>query len=220
MPFVNHDSIRCLHKMCVASILAVFVSLSALQDIGAQPSTIKTPISPLLDDWKIATAGTKATLDDARKIAEANRPTLPKSDPFTPLAGMSCAERLEKRERVVWEDEAGVMVLVPFGDQGSKLLVVPKVRANFPIDLSEHQLKYVSRIAAATCDAMLVASGKQPAANTPSCTTYINPPAGLGVRQMHVHVEAHTGVSASVDDAFLRRAAAHIRSLVGGAGCF
>lgn len=216
---MNRGSVLCFVKAGVSIILVMLVSLTASQNIGAQPVIVQTPVPHLLDEWKIATAGPNATVDDAVKIAETYRPKLPNRDPFTPLAGMTCAERLSKGERVVWED-ATLMALIDTANQSSKLLVVPKASTNFPVDIPERQIKYVARIAAATCDALLVAAGRQPDASDSSCKAYINPPTGLSIRQMHVHVEAHTGVSSPVDDTFLQRTAAHLRSLVGGTSCF
>jgi hypothetical protein len=66
----------------------------------------------------------------------------------------------------------------------------------------------------------VVASGKQPDSSKASCSTRISHPLGLELRQLHVHVEATTGVAAPVDDTFLQRAGAHLRTLVGGTGCF
>jgi galactose-1-phosphate uridylyltransferase len=158
-------------------------------------------------------------MEDARRAAEAARSTLPQREPFTRLAAMNCTDRLANKERVVWEDTV-LMALVDFGNRGSKLLIVPKAATNFPTDLRDSDIAYVSRVAAATCDALMAAAGKQASTTAPSCRMYINPPGGLHVRQLHVHVQAQTGVAAPVDDTFLQRAGANLRSLLGGAGCF
>src|SRR6266850_1077234 len=204
-----------------AILLAACASSSTAQNTSARAATIRTPTPALLADWKAATAGANATLADASKIAEEQRPRVKRDLPdyFTPLAGMTCPERLSlpEKERVVWED-SNLMALVDFGDRGTKLLVIPKVEANFPIDLADNQLAYLSRVAAATCDALLVAAGR-PSADEGSCTISITPPTGIGMRQLHVHVKALTGIPAPVDDAYLRRTGTHLRSLVGGKGC-
>jgi len=112
------------------------------------------------------------------------------------------------------------MALVDTGDRGSTLLVVPKAPANFPIDLTKQLMTRISLVAAATCDSLVRAAGGIPRTDWPSCKMYINPPTALGVKQMHVHVQARTGVSAPVDDTFLQRAAARVHALLGGTGCY
>jgi hypothetical protein len=201
-------------SIAVWFVIGVMLPLS----LAAQPGAIRTPMPALLESWINATTGADSTLDDAFKAAGAARSTLPSRDPFTRLAEMTCSNRLADQERVVWED-AGLMALADFGDRGSKLLVVPKRPANFLIDLKYKEIAYVSRVAAAACDALMGAAGKQASATAPSCDIYIHPPAQLGVRQLHVHVKARTGVAAPVDDTFLQRAGANLRSLLGGAGC-
>jgi diadenosine tetraphosphate (Ap4A) HIT family hydrolase len=202
-------------RAILAGVIVTFIACS-----GRAPSpTIRTPIPPLFENWKAATATRNATDDEVRGIADQRRSGLPSRDPFTPLALMSCDERHAKGERIIWEDSA-LMALVDSGDRGSTLLVVPKAQANFPTDLTRDQMEHVSRVAAATCDALVIAAGGQPTTDPPSCTMYINPPSALSVRQMHVHVEAHTGVAVPVDDTFLHRAATNLRGLVAGSGCF
>jgi hypothetical protein len=219
MTFTSIIADRRVVACCAVLVAIACLSLSAAQDALSRSTTIRTPIPPLLDKWREATAGVNGTLQDARRIAEAARPTLTKNDPFTPLMSLTCTERQSKGERVVWEDGT-VMALVDTRNRGSKLLVVPKTpNTNFPIDLKDPQLAFVSRVAAATCDALVVAAGKQASTGSPSCDIRISPPNGLGVRQIHVHVEANVGVSAPVDDTFLQRTAAHLRSLIGGGGC-
>jgi hypothetical protein len=199
----------------VSVVLLCPVATGQAQDTAVQQAAIATPIPPLLDNWKTAAAGPEASLDDAIKIAEGCRPNLPDRDPFTRIVNMSCAERLAKGERVVWEDDM-LMALVDIN--GSKLLIVPKAVKNYPIDLIE-QMPYVSRAAAATCDALVVAADGKPQDDFASCRMYINPPCTLFVRQIHVHIEPVAGMTAP-NEMFLRRAATHLRSLLAGSGCF
>jgi hypothetical protein len=205
---------RIVSKAATAILLLTLTSVSV-----GQPKDVQSPTPSLLADWIRATAGANAKLEEARRIAEAQRPKLPHFDPFTPLVRMTCPERLEKKERVVWEDGTA-MALVDFGDRGSTLLVVPKAVVNFPVDLKPEEITYVSRVSAATCDALIIAAGQVPPTDGSSCSIYISPPHAIGVRQMHVHVEAKTGVAAPVDDSFLKRAGDHMRRLLGGSGCF
>jgi hypothetical protein len=213
---------HCRQMRIVILLLAFCTSVASSQKTGA-PAGIRTPIPPLLEKWKADVGGPNASDTEVIKAAEGHRPAVLKlRDPFSPLADMKCAERLAKGEKVVWEDGTA-MALVDFGNLGSKLLVVPKQVANFPTDLKpsfKEQMDYLSRVAAATCDALVVASGQKPEASKVSCTIRISPPSGLDVRQLHVHVQATTGVSAPVDDTFLQRTGAHLRSLMGGTGCF
>ncbi len=192
-------------------------------------TVIKTPFPHLYEDWKAATIGPSASDAELRAEAERERGRVQQlKDPFTRLARLTCEQRaaLNPPERVVWEDRGNVedkgklMALVDFADRGSTLLVVPKGHVNFPVDLSPPQLAHLSRVAAATCDALVLAAGEQVSSSRPSCRMYVNPPAALTVSQMHVHVEARTSASVPVDDAFLRRTTAHLRKLVGGGGCF
>ena len=181
-------------------------------------NNLRTSIPPLLTNWTVRTAGANASTEDARRIATARRSQLPIRDPFMPLVALTCEEHAARGERVVWED-ASAMALVDIYNRGPKLLVVPKTQANFPIDLNSDQLDQLSRVAAATCDALLTASGVRPG-DANSCNIYINAPNGLAVRQLHVHVEASSTVSAPVSDDFLKQVAAQMRDLLSGSGCF
>jgi len=219
MKLQSRNAFECVLR--VGTVLVVFtITVLGFQNTPAQPTNIKTRIPDLLADWELATFRSTLPLDEARKRVETYRPGLPQRDPFTSLVLLTCEQRLARNEKVVWEDDDNLMAIVDFGDRGSKLLVVPKHEKNFPTDLDETLMPYVNKVAAATCDALMVAAGKQAGTTTPSCRMYINPPASLGVRQMHVHVQAQAGVTSPVDNTFLKRTAAHLRSLVGGRGCF
>ncbi|MBK6795230.1 MAG: hypothetical protein IPG76_00090 [Acidobacteria bacterium] len=179
----NKIAYQALQAAIACVLLSLCASTLIAQNADTQTATTKTQIPQLFERWKEATAGADATDDDARRIAEGYRSKLPNYDPFTPLAHLTYSERLAKGERVVWEDDA-LMALVDFGNRGSKLLVVPKYKTNFLTDLTKEQMARVSLVAAAVCDALIVAAGRQPGADDASLKMYVNPPTAVGVRQM------------------------------------
>ena len=109
-------------------------------------------------------------------------------NPFILIANMSAAERLQKGERVLWED-AAVMVLVDtFQDPGPKALVIPKAAGIwFPSDAPEATMRKLESVSAAVSDAFMSASGR---GCDPSATAdiYVHDPDSLGVQQLHLHV--------------------------------
>lgn len=108
-------------------------------------------------------------------------------DPFSPIAKMSQVERIAAGERVLWEDDA-IMVLVDRFSSMLKPLVIPKSKIMFPIDAPPELMQRLAVVAAATSDAMICAADKDCDPKS-SSRIYINPPNVIGVRQLHVHVQ-------------------------------
>src|SRR5437868_2639210 len=164
------------------------ITLAVILGAAARTS-IRTPIPTLEQLWN-------AKPGDAER--ERARVTSLR-DPFTPLATLSCSERLANNERIVWEN-SDFMDLVDFSDNGTTLLLVPKVPHSFPIDLPNAQQDELRRLAAATCDALMIAANKVPSTTVPSCRMFVNHPQAVTVRQLHVHVEADAGSPVPVGD--------------------
>lgn len=213
--------------MTIQILLARTIVTAAILATGAAvyaqtKNSITTLLPNLCKEWKVSATSTTTPAADLRAYLTQERQGVEQlKDPFTPLARMTCAQRAAKDppERVVWEDKE-FMALVDFGDHGSTLLLTPIKHVNFLTDLPRDQVARLNRLAAATCDALVLAAGEQVRLKPPSCRMYVNPPRALSVSQLHVHVEAHTGVTPPVDNAFLRRTAMHLRALVPGEGCF
>jgi diadenosine tetraphosphate (Ap4A) HIT family hydrolase len=205
---------------CIGVLLLVGIPSGAvLQTRDTPPSAIKTALPQIYEDWKVRTVGPNESDAKARRVAELARPRVSGlRDPFTGLANLSCEERIAKGEQVVWEDDL-LMVVVDSFDQGSKLLVTPKQRKNFPIDLSNDEIERASRVAAASCDALMLADGHEPTSGANNCSIHVNPPIAVSLSQLHIHVSPAKRTSGAVDDGFFRRASKHLRGLLGDAGC-
>jgi hypothetical protein len=202
-------------RSCILScILALVIALQVNGDTTPQ---VKTASPHLFQKWKTETSGPDASDETACAVAERERPRVSQlPDPFTPLSDLSCEQRLAKNERVVWEDDA-LMVLVDIS--GSALLVIPKKPKNFPCDLSDRQKAQVDRVAAASCDSLVLAGGGTPGRSGGTCRMYVSPPGAVSVRQMHVHVEANQGTNRGGDAAFFKDVSKRLRNLLGGNGC-
>ena len=208
---------RVPREQVILLIVLACLSIASAEGPGIKKTAIRTPIPALYDKWKAATVG-QGTDQEARKKAEEYRSVVCK-DPFTKLVEMSCAERKENKESVVWENSTA-MVVVPTGKQVIKLLVVPKRIAMFLFDLDHEARAGLSQVAAATCDALVAAGGALASSLGDSCDIYVHSPAELSVRQLHVHVKLKSATAGAMDDAFLHRTATHMRALIDGGGCF
>jgi diadenosine tetraphosphate (Ap4A) HIT family hydrolase len=182
----------------------------------SQPSTgaIATPIPSLYDVWKRAIGQPNLTDAQLRALAEQNRARVQAlKDPFSPLASLTC-DRRPSNEHVVWEDTS-VMALVDRYDIRTKLLVVPKRKANFVIDLADIELSRLEKASAAGCDAPVIDASGTVAIG--SCSFRVGPPTGLDVAQLHVHVLRSTNQAPNLS--LFQRAGRRMVSLLGGTSC-
>lgn len=191
-----------MKKTAIALLLALAAAKTSL--------AVETTTPALYEDWKRALLGREGTDAEARSAAETRRASVAKlRDPFSRLFTLSCDERAALQEVIVWEDEAA-MALVDSHDSGPKLLVVPKQRANFPVDLPSGRMAHLEKVAAAACEALqasVEASGV--------CSMYIN--TGVSLSQLHVHVR----VSGQLGDAASHRrtVSARMQRSLGGTSC-
>ena len=94
--------------------------------------------------------------------------------------------RRERNERVLWEDDR-VFVLVDNRAVRPKALMIPKDTMNYLIDASSSLVRRLAEVAAATSDAFIRAAANECGPGVQS-QIFVNPPRGLGVQQLHVHV--------------------------------
>lgn len=180
---------------------------------------IVTNAPALYEEWKHRVLGRLGTDDEVRNLVETERAVIAgKRDPFTPLAGLTCLQRSALNESVVWED-VSTMVIVDIYHSGPKLLVVPKTPGNFPTDFSMQEIERLGQVSAAACDSLVSVDGANVLAPAGMCHIYINPPAGLMLRQLHVHVQLAKS-SAADYKALLHRVASEMRGRLGGNSCF
>jgi|GEM_PF-1624752 len=142
------------------------------------------PVPDLLTEWKHAVLASSGggPADDAAiaGIVDAQRTRVAGlRDPFTPLARGDAAARA--KEVVLWEDDA-LMVIVDTFAPPPKALVIPKAPVSFPIDLAPALLDRLAMVGSVVGVAFSHVAGCGPA------RCWINPPYGLTVRQLHVHV--------------------------------
>jgi hypothetical protein len=203
----------------VITALATSAWLVAAES-STSASSIRTRTPEIYGDWKKHFPKAKSD-DEVRREAERHRSRVQGlKDPFTPLISMTCPERAAERELVPWED-ARAMAVVDFSRR-DKLLIIPKrlvpnEPVNFPIDLWSSELDHMALVAAAACDALVEAGGREPSKGEPSCDMHIHPPSGLGVARLHVHVEPLTTTRAN--QAFYGTVTARMKVLLGGSGC-
>ncbi|MCK5688519.1 HIT domain-containing protein, partial [Myxococcota bacterium] len=107
-------------------------------------------------------------------------------DPFMPLARGD--KRAREKERILFENDAA-MVVVDLYSKAPKALVVPKNEMLFPCDGTDFDLQMLSDLAEKTALAF-----KQSIENNPESRVWINPPAALMVRQLHIHIQPSTGI--------------------------
>lgn len=179
-------------------VLFVALQLAAVDAAAQQPAC--TPVPDLQGNWRSAFMPSTVSDDSLARYLESERPRvrgLP--DYFTPVASMSATQRDSARELVVWED-AAVMVLVNKPETLGHLLVIPKAPVNFITDLPPALRRRLAVVAAAAADAMLAAANV--ACTSSPFRIRISPPSGLGVRQLHVHVQPSSAVPVGSRDAF------------------
>lgn len=154
-----------------------------------KPYQSKTPVPDLMGAWLDEVLGSSTQEDRAARqtkasqVVERERPGMERMrDPFMPVARGEPAARA--KEKVLWED-AQVMVLVDTFWSSPKVLVIPKTPCIFPTDASPALMDDMARVCAAVSDAFMEVAGAKPA------RIWINPPAGITVKQLHVHVMPH-----------------------------
>ena len=130
----------------------------------------------LWTDW-ISHVVPNGDMAQLRATIEAARPRMSRlRDPFLPLV----QGEARSGETVLWEDATTLVLVDRFGTP-PKALVVPKREALFPPDLGEEGIAALAVIARCVMDAFIATVGG-------SARAWINPPAALSVRQLHVHV--------------------------------
>jgi len=145
-------------------------------------------------DWRRATLPGGGS-DSVLKAALARwEPTVsPMRDPFTPLVHLNSVQLDSAKERRLWLDSLVMVVVDKFAPK--ELLVIPRDSMMFPFPQAPTLLRHLSQVAGAVRDAMLLAD--QRACNTSSARVFINPPPGLSVRQVHVHVAPTPPINAT-----------------------
>lgn len=140
----------------------------------------KTPPPDLLADWAAAVVES-GDMSAAKAHAESVRQRVEQlKDPFTPLARGDPDARA--KEHVLWEDTQA-MVVVDLYAATPKALAIPKESITFPCDAGDALLTHLSQVSAATSDAFMEAAHWSVPARC-----WVNPPRGLMIRQLHVHI--------------------------------
>jgi diadenosine tetraphosphate (Ap4A) HIT family hydrolase len=107
---------------------------------------------------------------------------------------MDSAQFESAQERRLWMDALIIVVVDKFASS-PELLVTPRDTMMFPHKASIALLERLSSVAAAGREALMHAAGR--ACDSASANIYINPPAGLSVRQLHVHVVPQPPINVS-----------------------
>lgn len=184
---------------------------------GLVATATATPVPDLMSNWIEAVLQRRGTEAEARAVAEKERARVSQlRDPFSPLANVKCVDPARKGEVIVWEDDDALAIVDR--DNKRKILIVPKIKANFPFDLPRPMLAHLAKVAAATCDALLgSATTAGGIGSTASCDISVHPPAQLSVRQLHVHVLPKTAGERRQGD--YRRVTHQLQQRLGGSGC-
>ncbi len=146
----------------------------------------------LYADWRRATLAGRPDTDAELALAvDKHRARVARlRDPFLPIARGDAGARAG--ERVLWEDGLAFVLVDKFA-ASLKVLVVPKEEVLFPCDASAQLLAHLAKVAAAVVESFATVA---PSAR-PQC--WINPPSGITVRQLHVHVSAGLATQGTVD---------------------
>jgi diadenosine tetraphosphate (Ap4A) HIT family hydrolase len=131
-------------------------------------------------------------------------------DPFDAAISADSATRAAMNERVLWEDDS-VVVIVAQPPIPRDALVVPRREMMFPTDASESLLKQMALVAAATSDAFVATAGKR-------CDTalvsniFVNAPASIGVKHLHVHVQPPAAIEIKNEGDFYSRMSLELKA--------
>lgn len=132
-------------------------------------------------------------------------------NPFTRLVVMDSTQLDAAQERRLWLDSM-VMVIVDKFAPTPELLVTPRDTTMFPDKAGSMLVNQVTRVAAAAAEAMLHADKRSCAAS--SARIFINPPSGLSVRQLHVHVVPQPPIVVSNPRAYFAEVEKRLRILL------
>lgn len=139
----------------------------------------QTPVPDLLAAWLAAAGGDIAS---AKQACGSERPRVEQlRDPF--MAVVRGDEEALAKETILWRNDKALVLVDAFAGS-PKALVIPVEELLFPLDGDGELLAYLAQVAATVADAFADASGTKTESKI-----WINPPASLTVRQLHVHVQ-------------------------------